>query len=125
MSTPDARLNAAERAAFAHLEAAAVAADPHLAARLRGRARWRVHPAVRSARVAARRGWVALVAHRRWGAPLALLGFVLMAVGLSAGLAVSLLGAALALLGLLLVAETVRSRLAAASAQRAASPEGD
>ncbi|MDE3202715.1 MAG: hypothetical protein KGQ66_00670 [Acidobacteriota bacterium] len=125
MSTPDARLNAAERAAFAHLEAAAVAADPHLAARLRGRARWRVHPALRSAQVATRRGWATLVAHRVWGAPLALVGFLLMAVGLSAGLAVSLLGAALALLGLRLVAETVRSRLAAGSARRAAAPKGD
>ncbi|MDA8046007.1 MAG: DUF3040 domain-containing protein [Actinomycetota bacterium] len=118
MSTPDARLTAAEKAAFANLEAAAVAADPTLAARLRGRARWRSHPSVRATGIRALHLWVILLGLRVWGGPLVVTGFLLMALGLSAGLALSLLGAAMALLGLRMVAESVRVRLVAGHAGR-------
>jgi hypothetical protein len=112
MSTPDARLSAAERAAFANLEAAAAAADPSLAARLRGRTPWRGRPWARSCYRRALHMWAALLGRRVWGAPLVVVGFFLMALGLSAGLALSVFGLVLALVGFRMVAESVRLRLA-------------
>ena len=105
MSTPDARLNAAERAALADLEAAAAASDPGFASRLRGS---RSGPVFGSARVQLVRGWLLLMMNaRRLGAPLALLGLMLIVVGLSAGLVVSLLGVLLLSLGLRVATESL------------------
>jgi hypothetical protein len=56
--------------------------------------------------------WAALLGRRLWGAPLVVIGFFLMALGLSAGLALSVFGLVLALVGLRMVAESVRVRLA-------------
>ena len=103
MSTPDARLNAAERAALADLEAAATASDPTLASRLKG---GRTNPAFTSARAQLLRVWLLLLMRaRHFGAPLTVLGLLLMVVGLSAGLVVSLAGVVLLSLGLRVVAE--------------------
>lgn len=121
MSTPDARLSAAERAAFANLEAAAAAADPSLAARLRGRTPGRTHPQIRMAYRRAVHLWSVLLGRRVWGLPLAAAGLFFMALGLSAGLAVSLLGTLLAVVGLRLVAESIRVRLSTG----ATSTDGD
>ena len=105
MSTPDARLNAAERAALADLEAAAAAADPALASRLRG---GRVAPAFASARIQLLRAWLLLLMRaRNLGAPLCSVGLILVAVGLDAGLLVSLVGVALLTLGLRVSAESL------------------
>jgi hypothetical protein len=112
MSTPDARLNAAERAALADLEAAAAAADPTFASRLKGSRR---NPAFSSARIQVRRLWLLLCTRaRHLGGPLAGLGLVLIVVGLSRGLAVSLAGLALLFLGLWVATE----RLAASWLKR-------
>ena len=103
MSTPDARLNAAERAALADLEAAATAADPTLASRLKG---GRTNPAFTSARARLLRTWLLLLMRaRHFGAPLTVLGLLLIVVGLSAGLTVSLAGVGLLALGLRVVTE--------------------
>jgi hypothetical protein len=98
MSTPDSRLNAAERAALADLEAAAAAADPALASRLRGSDS---APALGSVRIHLLRAWLALLVRaRQFGAPLIVLGLSLIVVGLSRGLAVSVTGVILLALGL-------------------------
>ena len=103
MSTPDARLNAAERAALADLEAAATAADPKLASRLKGS---RTSPAFTSARAQLLRAWLLLLMRaRHFGPPLTVLGLVLIVVGVSAGLPVSLAGVVLLALGLRVVTE--------------------
>lgn len=107
MNTPDARLSAAERAALADLEAAAVAADPGLAAHLRGGAAWRLAPVLVAVRVWLERARGYLLRGRWWGIPLALAGLFLMGLGLSAGLAVSLAGAAMATLGLWMLGQMV------------------
>ena len=105
MSTPDARLNAAERAAFADLEAAAAAADPALASRLRGT---RTGPAFGSARVQLLRAWLLLLMRaRRFGVPLIALGLLVIVLGLSRGLVLSLAGVALLALGLRVATEWI------------------
>ena len=105
MSTPDARLNAAERAALADLEAAATADDPTLASRLKGT---RTNPALTSARIQLLRVWLLLLMRaRHFGAPLIVLGLLLVVLGLSAGLLVSLVGVALVSLGLRVGAESL------------------
>lgn len=105
MSTPDASLNAAERAALADLESAAAAADPAWASRLRGS---RAAPALRSARVQLLRAWlVLLMKSRRLGAPLSLLGLLVIVLGISTGLAVSLVGAAFLAFGLRVATESI------------------
>lgn len=114
MSTPDARLNAAERAALADLEAAAVAADPALAARLRGGTRWRTLPALRSLYLRAVRVWAVVLRARRWGLPLALGGLLLMVLGLGSTLALSAIGAVMAAVGLRILAEMAGDRIARA-----------
>lgn len=113
--TPDARLSAAERAALAHLEAAAAAADPEFAARLKGTPGARLHAlalrahAVVSARFGrplarlARGGW--------WGAPTLVAGLVLVVLGVSTGLAVAVVGALACTAGLRMLAGLVERRL--------------
>lgn len=117
MSTPDARLNAAERAALADLEAAAVAADPGLAARLRGGIGWRAGPALRSAHRRLARAWGVLLHAGWWGVPLAVAGFLLMVLGLGTTLALSATGAVMAAVGLRIVADMVSGRLARVAAR--------
>lgn len=112
MSAPDARLNAAERAALADLEAAAVAADPHLAARLKGAPASRLRsllPALQGTYPKALRWWSTFLRLGWWGIPMTLAGVGLMVLGLSTGPAVSVLGAVVAVAGLRLVAELVES----------------
>jgi hypothetical protein len=118
MSTPDVRLSAAERAALADLEAAAVAADPGLAALLRGRRGRHVTPALRSVRLrmvkisalVMRMGWLAV--------PLSVVGVLLMVLGLGSGLGLSLLGALLTALGLRVLAEMALVRMSRIAALR-------
>lgn len=110
MSTPDARLSAAERAALADLESAALAADPHWAARLRGRAPSRLSPVLHSGRARARRAWAWLLGRRWWGAPTVAAGLVLTVAGLSVGVVVSVIGVALCALGLRILAEIADQR---------------
>jgi hypothetical protein len=105
MSTPDARLSAAERAALADLEAAAAAADPSLAARLRGSSSWHAGPLARAAQSKVHQGWVLVLGLRLWGVPLFLAGLVFMFLGLSVGLALSSFGAVLAAVGLRVLGE--------------------
>jgi hypothetical protein len=111
MSTPDAKLNAAERAALAGLEAAAVAADPHLADRLRGGSSSRTRPVTARGIAAARRVWASLLAAGWAGTPLFVAGVALMLFGLGTAAAVSMIGAVAAALGLRLIAESVERRL--------------
>ncbi len=118
MSTPDARLNAAERAALADLEAAAIAADPALAARLRGGPGWRARPALRSLRRRLARTWAAVLGSRWWGVPLAAGGMLLMAVGLGTTLALSAVGAVVAAVGIRVLAEMAAGRIARAATTR-------
>lgn len=112
--TPDARLSAAERAALAHLEAAAAAEDPRLASRLRGTpiARMRrlalglvpilnTYVFARFARLA-NAGW--------WGIPVLAVGFCLMIVGLTSGLVLAVAGALLATAGLRMLAGVIEAR---------------
>lgn len=113
MNTPDARLSAAERAALADLEAAAAAADPGLAAHLRGGVAWRFAPAVRAARRGLRRAFAYVVAGRWWGVPLTLVGLILMSLGLSVGLPLSLVGAVMATAGLWMLGALVDRKLSA------------
>lgn len=111
MSTPDAKLNAAERAALADLEAAAAAADPGLAARLRGGVTWRVHPAFRLVRLRLLAAWTTLLRASWWGVPMTLVGLLLMVIGIGSGLELSLAGAVVSALGLRVLAEIVVVRL--------------
>lgn len=112
MSTPDARLNAAERAALADLEAAAMAADPALAARLRGGPGWRARPAVRALQLRMARTWAALLRARWWGGVLLVGGMLLMAIGLGTTLIVSTVGAVVAAVGIRVLAEMAGVRIA-------------
>lgn len=124
MSTPDARLNAAERAALADLEAAAMAADPALAARLRGGPGWRARPAVRTLQLRVARTWTAVLRARWWGGALLVAGMLLMGIGLGTTLAVSAIGAVVAAVGMRVLAEMAAARIARlASAGRRGSGE--
>lgn len=107
MSAPDARLNAAERAALAHLEQAASAADPRLAEVLGGRTgrRLRRRPALAPP---VYRAWRAVLGSGWWGAALSAVGLLLIVVGLAVSLAVSLAGVASTTLGLAVLAEMGR-----------------
>ncbi len=111
MSTPDSKLSAAERAALADLEAAAAAADPSLAALLRGGARWRPLPAIRSVALRLLRLWAVVLGLGWAGVPMSLGGLLLMVLGLSSGLAVSLVGLLFAFVGLRVLVEMLRLRL--------------
>ncbi|HMC39774.1 MAG TPA: hypothetical protein VKI19_08940 [Acidimicrobiales bacterium] len=111
MSTPDARLNAAERAALADLEAAAAAADPHLAARLRGGTASKGLRVLVSFGPRLLRAWLRLLQAPQWGIPLLVTGLFFVVLGVSAGPALSLVGVAATTVGLRLVAEMARRRL--------------
>ncbi len=113
MSAPDARLNAAERAALADLEAAAAADDPHLAARLKGAPASRIRtvvPVIQRLRPTVLRQWSSFLGLGWWGVPVTLAGLALVVLGMSAGLAVSVFGALVALAGLRVLAELVERR---------------
>lgn len=110
MSTPDASLSPQERAALANLEAAATAADPQLAARLRGGGRLRVSsfpPRVMAYLVGR---WKAALTLGWWGAPVALVGFALMVLSLSTGLYLGIPGALASFFGLHLVVHAARAK---------------
>jgi hypothetical protein len=112
--TPDARLSAAERAALAHLEAAAAAEDPRLAARLKGTAAARLRMlALGFLPLLAAHLFVRLAAWPRagwWGVPVLVGGFCLMAAGLTYGLSLGIAGALLATAGLRMLAGVVEAR---------------
>ena len=111
MSTPDARLSAAERAALADLEAAAAASDPGLAALLRGgRGRW-VHLDLRRVRASVAKAAGLVMRARWWGVPMTVLGLFLMVLGLGSLLLISFVGALLTALGLGLLARMAQIRL--------------
>jgi hypothetical protein len=109
MSTPDARLNAAERAALADLEASAAAADPSLASRLGGGSAWWARSWFNTLKTRAGAAWGWLLKLRWWGIPVAVVGFFLTVLGLSAGLALSVIGAVTLAIGLRIVAEMLVS----------------
>ena len=111
MRTPDARLSAAERAALADLEAAAAAADPHLAARLRGTAVTRIRTLLPRLLPGLAAGWSRVLSIRWWGVPVTVAGLALMVLGVSAGLAVSLVGVVATAVGLRVLAEMAALRL--------------
>lgn len=93
MSTrDDSRLTAQERAVLADLEASAAAADPQLAARLRGPGRWKL-----VSRVPSMPGWITSL----WLAvPMVFAGIGLTMVSLSTSLAIGVIGAVVAVAGL-------------------------
>jgi Protein of unknown function (DUF3040) len=98
----DASLSAQERAALAHLEAAAAADDPQLAAWLRGPGRLHLLSLLPKPP-----GWM----RNRWlGGPIAVLGLALIILSISAGWVIGILGAAVATIGLWLLVEAVRLR---------------
>ncbi len=108
--TPDARLSAAERAALADLEAAALADDPVFASRLRGSPASEAMRAASSARLLLRRGWVKLLCVRWWGLVMLVVGLAAVTGGLAVSLAVSLAGTLLSGVGLRVLAEIVVDR---------------
>lgn len=122
MSTPEARLSAAERAALADLESAAAAADPNLAARLRGSSA-RALPLAVSARAWLVAGWEWSVDRGSWGLPLTVVGLFLVVVGVSAGLYLSLIGAGVMVAALAVLAEMVDRRWVSPRGPRGSAPE--
>lgn len=110
MSTPDARLSAAERAALANLEAAAAAEDPHLAARLKGSpaSRLKALPPIVLSYLLGR--WKALLRLGWWGGLIAVAGLGLIILGMSTGLVVAIVGAAICAAGLRILAQAIEDR---------------
>ncbi|MDQ6784407.1 MAG: DUF3040 domain-containing protein [Actinomycetota bacterium] len=104
MSTrDDATLSAEERAAFARIEAQAIADDPSLGATLPFRLRQRMRGVVATVSREARRRWV--------GPLLVVVGVVLVVVGLVTTIAVSAVGIVIVVLGGIPVIEALRTRL--------------
>jgi Flp pilus assembly protein TadB len=104
MSTrDDATLSAEERAAFARIEAQAIADDPSLGASTLFRLEHRLREAVTA--ISQRT--------RHWGVGVALIvaGVALVAAGLATTVALSVLGLAAVVLGALPVAEVIRQRV--------------
>jgi hypothetical protein len=104
MSTRDSRLSPEERAALAHLEAAATADDPNLATRLRGSGATRLNMWATTARrqlVRLSAGFLAL--RWWWGAAAAAVGLALVVLAVSAGLWLGVLGVLLMAAGLVCV----------------------
>ena len=118
MSAPDARLSAAERAALADLEAAAVAADPGLAALLRGGARRRLRSDLRLLRIGLAKAAALLIRARWWGVPIALAGMALMVLGLGSAMLLSFAGALVTALGLGILARMAQARSASSAGRR-------
>lgn len=99
----DASLTAQERAALAYLEARAVADDPQLSHRLRGRFRPQIEVRIPPVPIWAGSGW--------WSIPLIVVGMALAVLGVSTGLVVSVVGAIVTAGGLWMVAGIVDRRL--------------
>jgi hypothetical protein len=110
MSTPDARLSAAERAALADLEAAAAADDPSLADRLKGSAASRARPALLTARFVVLHLWSAVLRTGYWGFAMVAVGLFCAIAGITSGLALSIFGALLCAVGLRVLAAMVDGR---------------
>ena len=111
MSTPDARLSAAERAALADLEAAAAADDPRLASRLRGSSVVRARSVLPRLLPRLTAAWTRVLSARWWGVPVTLAGLALIVLGISAGTALSVVGVITSVVGLRILAEMVDLRL--------------
>ena len=100
-------LTASERAALAGLEANATAEDPPLARRLKGSSRF--HPIdltdrLRRSPIWRGRGW--------WGAPLTVIGLILVTLSLSTVWTLGLVGSLITTCGLWMVATAVQRRIA-------------
>ncbi len=103
MSTrDDASLTARERAALASLEAQAHAEDPTLARRLRGSSPFGLVTKVPRIPAWLWQSW--------WGAPVAVLGLLLVGLSPSTGFVVGLVGALMLVAGLRMVAGAVQAR---------------
>jgi hypothetical protein len=123
MSTPEARLSAAERAALADLESAAAAADPHLAARLRGHSPAPPLPLLVAARTWLVATWEWSVDRGWWSLPVVAVGLFLIVTGVAAGLYLSLIGAAVLVAGLAVLAEMADRRWIASGRSGGSTPE--
>ena len=108
--TPDARLSAAERAALADLEAAALADDPIFASRLKGSRSSEAKRVIAHAQKYVRHGWLGVLRLRWWGLLLVVIGFAAVLGGMSVATPISLGGALLAGVGLRVLAEIVVER---------------
>jgi hypothetical protein len=108
--TPDARLSAAERAALADLEAAALADDPIFASRLKGSTASEARRAFAVVDTFLRRLSVRVLCLRWWGLLLVVVGLGAVVVGLSVSAWISLLGVLVAGVGLRILAEIVIDR---------------
>ena len=103
MSTrDDPSLTARERAALASLEAQAAAEDPTLARRLRGSSPFGLVTKVPRIPAWLWQSW--------WGAPVAVLGLVLVGLSPSTGLVVGLVGALMLAAGLRMLGGAVQAR---------------
>jgi hypothetical protein len=67
--------------------------------------------------------WAVLLRAGWWGVPVTLAGIVLMVLGLSAGLGLSLIGAVAALVGMRMMAELAKRAFSARRAQAAHDPK--
>lgn len=117
MSTrDDATLSAEERAAFARIEAQAIADDPSLGASLLFRFEHKVRAVLAAFGQRAHRSWA--------GAALIVVGVGLVVVGLvTTVVALSVVGVAAVVAGAIPVAELLRHRLALAFAARKLPPQ--
>ncbi len=108
--TPDARLSAAERAALADLEAAALADDPVFASRLKHDRATDARRALTSATRLVSRAWVRILCLGWWGLALVAVGLGAVVAGLSFSMFVSIGGMLVAGVGLRILAEVVVER---------------
>ncbi len=108
--TPDARLSAAERAALADLEAAALADDPTFASRLKHDRATDARRAVHAVNRIASRAWVRVLCLRWWGLVMMVAGLAAVVAGLSISILVSIAGTLVAGVGLRILAEVVIDR---------------
>jgi hypothetical protein len=112
MNARDSRLSAEERAALAHLEAAATADDPHLATRLRGSGSARLSllgsRAHRDLSAIGARvlglGW--------WGLVVAAVGFAMIVLAVSTSLWLGVGGALITVAGLIAAGHAIERRIA-------------
>ncbi|MDQ2729075.1 MAG: DUF3040 domain-containing protein [Actinomycetota bacterium] len=113
MSTrDDATLSSEERAAFARIEAQAIADDPSLGASLLFRLEHKLRGARRALGHRAHESWV--------GGAVVAVGIALVAVGLATTVALSVLGVVAVVAGALPLAEVLRQRVEQARARAAA-----